>query len=150
MTCAFFTANHTSTTTMTNRRIQTTVCMRVSPLKLARYSTVQAKKNGGPAAAVDRSGLASSLVVVHALAQFLAGLEVRHVLARHLHLLAGLGVAPRSRRPVVQPERAEPADLDAIAGRERVRHRVQHRLDRQLGILGCQLAVARAQQLDEL
>src|SRR3954469_18081852 len=89
-------------------------------------------------------GLPSSLVVIHALAQLLARLEVRHVLARDLHLLAGLGVAPRSRRPVVQPEAADPADLDAIAGREGVRHRVQHRLDRQLRVLRSELAVARA------
>src|SRR5438270_7499827 len=39
---------------------------------------------------------------IHPLAQLFPGLEVRDVLLRHLHLFPRLGVAPCSRRPVVQ------------------------------------------------
>src|ERR1700694_574493 len=49
---------------------------------------------------------------VDPLAQFLSRLEVRHALLRHLLLLARLRIAASARRPVVQPEAAEAADLD--------------------------------------
>src|SRR5689334_23690064 len=90
------------------------------------------------------------LVVIHPLPQLLARLEMRDVFARHLHLLARLRVAPRPRGTVVQPEAAEPADLDAIARRQCLGHGVEHRLDRELRVLRSELAMARAQQLDEL
>src|SRR5688572_26192592 len=139
MSCRFLTANHTSTSTIASRKIHTSACIQRLP-----------KKTAGHVAARRLRCCRSTLVIVHPLAQLLAGLEVRHVLARHLHLFPGLGVAPRAGRPVIEPEAPEPADLDAIAGRQRLRHGVQHRLDRELGVLRCQLAVARAQQLDEL
>ena len=48
------------------------------------------------------------------LAQVLARLEVRHMLARQGNGLAGLGIAPLARRPEVQREAAKAADLDAL------------------------------------
>src|SRR5699024_6368036 len=50
---------------------------------------------------------------IDALAQFLAGFEMRHVLARQRHRVAALGVSPHAWRTVVQRETAETADLDA-------------------------------------
>ena len=52
--------------------------------------------------------------------QFLAGLEVGHLLRRHVHLVAGLRVAPLARLPLAQPEAAEPPQLDLLAALQRV------------------------------
>src|SRR3954454_9417039 len=95
-----------------------------------------------------RRGLLGRLV--DALAQLLAGLEMGYVLLRHLHLLAGFGVAAGARRPVVQAEAAEAADLDAIAGEQRLRHRVEDHLDRVFRVLRHQLRVALRQPRDQL
>src|SRR5664279_5104112 len=84
------------------------------------------------------------------LAQFLARLEMRDELLRNLYLLAGLGIASGARRPVVQAEAAEPADLDAFALREGLAHRVEDHLDRKLGILGYQLRKLRREAVDQL
>src|SRR4051812_27849912 len=95
------------------------------------YAVAAARKKKRKAEACRRCAwkMRSStlFVIVHPLAQLLACLEVRHVLARDLHLLSGLRIAAGSGRTVVQAEAAEAADLDAVAGRERLRHRVQHR-----------------------
>src|SRR5687768_3348872 len=90
------------------------------------------------------------LLEIHALAKLLARLEVRNVLLRHQHLLAGLRIAPGPRRPVVEAEAAEPADLDALAFREAFGHRVEDHLDRKLGVLGDQLRKLRGQAVDQL
>src|SRR5258706_5458886 len=87
---------------------------------------------------------------VDPLAQLLAGLEVRHVLLRHLHLLARLGIAAGARRAVVEAEAAETADLDAVAGEQRVGHGVENHLDGVLGILRHQLRVALREARNEL
>src|SRR5579864_3958791 len=63
-------------------------------------------------------------VEIDAFPQFLSRLEVRHILFGHLDLLARLRIAPGPRRPIIQAEAAEPADLDALALREAFRHRV--------------------------
>src|ERR1700704_6184555 len=72
---------------------------------------------------------------IDALAQLLARLEVWHVLLGYLHLVAGLRIASGSRGTIVQPETAEPADLDALPFREALGHRVEDHLDRELGVL---------------
>src|SRR5690348_3680034 len=82
--------------------------------------------------------------------QFLPRLEMRHVLLGHLHLLARLRIASGARRPVVQAEAAEPADLDALALREALGHRVEDHLHRQFGILGNQLRKLRREAVDQL
>src|SRR6185436_18802510 len=86
---------------------------------------------------------------VDALAQLLAGLEVRHVLFRDVHFLAGLRIAADARRPVIQAEAAEPADLDAMAVEQRVRHRIQDHLHRVLRVLRHQLRVTLCQPRDQ-
>src|SRR5690606_35100761 len=83
------------------------------------------------------------------LAQFLARLEVRHVLARQRHRLAGLGVAAHARRPVVQRKTAESTDLDALAGGKRASHHLQQRLDGKVHVLGLQVRLAACQDLDQ-
>src|SRR6185503_860811 len=87
---------------------------------------------------------------IHALAQFLARLEVRHVLRRHLHLFPRLGVAPGARRPVIQAETAETPDLDALTLGQALPHGVQDHLHRELRILRHQLRIASRQLRDQL
>ena len=55
------------------------------------------------------------ILLLTLLAQCLAGLEMRHVLARQRDGLAGLGVASHARRAIVQRETAESANLDTLA-----------------------------------
>src|SRR6266581_9297195 len=88
--------------------------------------------------------------MVHAFAQFLAGLEMRHILGGNEHLLAGLRVAPGARRPVIEGEAAEAADLDAVAAGQCRRHRIEDHLHRVVGILRRQLREARGQTADQL
>src|SRR5262245_22208857 len=95
-------------------------------------------------------GSCSTLLEVDAFAQFLAGLEVRDMLLGHLHAFAGLGIAPRPRRPVVQAEAAEAADLDPLALGQTVGHGVQDHLHREFGVLGYQLRELRRQAVDQL
>src|SRR5690349_10766424 len=73
--------------------------------------------------------------VVDPLAQVLARLEVRNVLAGERNGLAGLRIATLAGRPEVQREAAEAANLDALAGRQRVAHDLQELLDGQLDVL---------------
>src|SRR4051794_16264988 len=54
-----------------------------------------------------RAQVASIFLQVHALAQLLAGFEMRNILRRHLHFLAGLGIASGARGPIIQSEAAE-------------------------------------------
>src|ERR1700687_308699 len=110
--------------------------------KKCRYSTVldawlgssareekrQARGSNSAVFRIVPGRAALALVVIHPFAQFLTCLEVRDVLTRYLHLLAGLGIAAGAWRPVVQTETTEAADLDAVTGGERVRHGIQHRL----------------------
>src|SRR5207245_3180722 len=73
------------------------------------------KANGGtssmPPSACRRPRL---LFLIVPLAQFLAGFEMRHELLRHVHPLARFRIAADARRPVIQPETPEAADLDAL------------------------------------
>src|SRR5690606_8237719 len=87
--------------------------------------------------------------VADLLAQFLAGLEMRHVLARKGHGLAGLRVAADARRTVMQREAAEAPDLDALAGSQRTGHHFQQRLDGEVDVLGLQVRLAAGQDLDQ-
>src|ERR1700736_2226265 len=87
--------------------------------------------------------------LVHALAQVLAGLEVRDVLARERHRLAGLGVASLARRAGMEGEAAEAADLDALSLGERIAHDLQNLLQRELNILRRQMLLLGGDDLDE-
>src|SRR5690606_5020789 len=95
-----------------------------------------------PADGAIADGIVSA--VIDPLAQILAGLEMRHVLARQRHRLAGLGIAPLPWRTKVQREAAEATDLDATALSQRVAHDLQDLLHRQLDILGGQMFLLRS------
>src|SRR5512141_2904555 len=84
---------------------------------------------------------ASRLGIIHPLAQFLAGFEVRYVLRRYLNLVAGLGVAPQARWTIVQSKTAETTDLDTSAVRQGRRHAIKDHFHGQLCILAEQLCV---------
>src|SRR6266496_943832 len=102
------------------------------------------KRNGGtasmPPSACRRPSL---LFLIDPLAQFLARLEMRHELLRHVHPLPRFRIAADARRPVVQPETPEAADLDALPLHQALRHRVQDHLDGEFGILGDELRITR-------
>src|SRR4051812_10804597 len=83
------------------------------------------------------------------LAQLLAGLEVRHVLLRHVHLLARLRIPAGARRPVIQAEAAEAADLDAMAAEQALRHRIEDHLHGVLGVLRHELRIALREPRDQ-
>jgi hypothetical protein len=67
--------------------------------------------------------------------EFLAGLEVRHLLRRDVHLVARLRVAPLARLAAAQPEAPEPAQLDLLAAVQRVDDALEDRVDDDLGVL---------------
>src|SRR2546428_12240670 len=102
--------------------------------------TTSSKANGGtssmPPSACRRPKL---LFLIDPLAQFLAGFEMRHELLRHVHPLARFRIAADARRPMIQPETPEAADLDALPFDQTLRHRIQDHLDGEFGILGDEL-----------
>ena len=67
---------------------------------------------------------------VDALAQILAGLEVRNVLAGQRNGFSGLWISADSRWPEVQGKTAKPPDFNALAPRKGITHQVQQMLDR--------------------
>ena len=67
--------------------------------------------------------------------QFLARLEVRHLLRRNVHLVARLRVAPLARLAPPQPEAAEPAQLDLLAAVQRVDDALEDGVDDDLRVL---------------
>src|SRR5438552_5739180 len=97
-----------------------------------------------------RCDRASALLEVDAFSQFLAGLEMRDVLFRHLDPLAGLGVASGAGRPVVEAEAAEAADLDSLPLGQAFGHGVEDHLHRDFGVFGYQLRELRRQAADQL
>src|SRR5690348_9415293 len=83
-------------------------------------------------------------------AQFLAGLEMRHVLAGQRDLGSGLGIAAHARRAEMQREAAEAADFDALAAGQGQAHLFHHVLDRQFHVVERQMALARGQGFYQL
>src|ERR1700712_5841003 len=73
-------------------------------------------------------------LAIHGFPQGLARLEVGHQLFRDGDLLARARVAAHARRAPADRETAEAADLDAVPARERVGHRIENGLDRELGV----------------
>src|ERR1017187_2283009 len=92
---------------------------------------------------------ARALIRVHALTQFLAGLEVRNELLRHLDPVARFRIPARTRRAIIQPESAEAANFDALALDQTQGHGIEYGLDRELGVLGNQLRIASRQPADQ-
>src|SRR5690606_34084937 len=94
-------------------------------------------------------GVAAAGALIHPFAQFLARLEVRDQLGRHVHFFTGLRVAPHARLAPRQGKAAEAADFDALALGQRIGHRVQDRLDCKVHVASRQLRVAARQHGDE-
>src|SRR3989454_1691629 len=83
------------------------------------------------------------LFLIDPLAQFLAGFEMRNEFLGYVDPLARFRIAADARRPMIQPETPEPADLDALPLDQALRHRIQDHLDREFGILGDELRITR-------
>src|SRR5438105_3477573 len=66
-----------------------------------------------------RASLDLAQNLVDQLLQFFPRLEVRNLLGRHFHFLAGLGVAAGARFAAAEAEAAESAQLDFLSGPER-------------------------------
>src|SRR5712691_5493335 len=108
------------------------------------------KQNGGTSSMPPPARRRPSLLfLVDPLAQLLARLEVRDVFLRHVDLLARFRIAADARRPVIEPEAAEAADLDALGLHQALRHRVQDHLDRIFGVLCDELRIARREPRDQ-
>src|SRR5512136_2028405 len=109
--------------------------MRFAAACRTRPSLSRAQSSTGATAARSlgdgRHALARGGRLVDPLAQVVARLEVRHVLAGEGDRFAGLGVASLARRPEVQAEAAKTADLDPLPLRQRVAHDLEDLLDRQ-------------------
>ena len=75
---------------------------------------------------------------------------MRNVLARERDRLTGLGITALPRRPEVQRERAEAANLDAVSRRQSIAHDLEDLLERELHILGWQVFLFRRDDLYEL
>src|ERR1700733_1473929 len=88
--------------------------------------------------------------MVQPVAQLLAGLEERDVLLADRNAVAGARVAPDARVAALHRERAETAQLDAVAARQRRRDLVEDRGDDDLDIALVQMRVALREPLDEL
>ena len=109
--------------------------------------------HGSPAARAAATGRLVAdrvrLSRIDPLAQILARLEMRNVLAGERDRLAGLRIAALARRTEMQREAAEAADLDALAAGERVAHDLEHLLDRELDVLRGQVLLLGGDDLDQ-
>src|SRR5438128_2742738 len=65
-------------------------------------------------------GLGRFRLAVDQFLELLARLEVRHLLRRDVHLVAGLRIAAFPRLALSQPEAAEPTQLDLLAAMQRL------------------------------
>src|SRR5687768_3070548 len=84
------------------------------------------------------------------LPQLLAGLEVRNVFGRYLHLLTGFRIASGAWRAVIQAEAPEAPDLDALTFGEAFRHRVQDHLHGEFSVFRDELWIARRELRNQL
>jgi hypothetical protein len=78
--------------------------------------------------------LARSIEAIDASLHHIGRLEHHDQTRLDRHLDTGLGVAPNTRRAVVQRETAKTTDLNTITSRERLRHLLEHGLNCQLNI----------------
>src|ERR1022692_2601288 len=103
------------------------------------------------AASLERGrGLAGSCIgsrrrggTVHHVFQFLARLEIRDLLGRHLDARAGLRIASDARLALPRSETAETANLDLLAGAQRTHDTVKNGLYDDLGFFPRHLDYAR-------
>src|SRR5712692_1175803 len=92
---------------------------------------------------------AASAGTIEALAHFLAGLEERHALLVDRYVRAGARVAAGARRPMLDRERAEAAQLDTVAARERVDDFAEDRVDDVLDVALIKVRILRGDTLDQ-
>jgi hypothetical protein len=72
--------------------------------------------------------------LIEALAELFTHRKVRDATLRHLDLLSGLRISPRSRLASFHREAPEPANLDPLLALERMEHRFEHSLDDGLNV----------------
>src|SRR3546814_16626062 len=72
---------------------------------------------------------------VDTFAHFLARLEMRYSLRRNLYRLAGLGIAPDTRRTMMQCKTADSADFDTLIARPHIDDLIQNEFPGKLPIL---------------
>src|SRR5205823_4124266 len=80
---------------------------------------------------------------INELLELLARLEVRHLLRRHVDLVARLRVPALARFPFAQAEAAKAPQLDFLAAVQRVDDALEHRVDDDLGVFLGQIGHAR-------
>src|SRR5579884_1413437 len=85
-----------------------------------------------------RRGRGGIVAGVYQVFEFLAGLEERNFLGRHLDAVAGLGVAPDAGFALARTEAAKAADLDLIAGAQRAHDAVEDGLDDDFAVIAGQ------------
>src|SRR6185312_10589006 len=77
---------------------------------------------------------------IHQIAKLFGRLEVRHALGRHLHSLPSLRIAPNPRIPLPYTERPKAANLDLVAGLQRMDHGIEDRLNNDLAVAPRQIS----------
>src|SRR5256885_1565686 len=75
------------------------------------------------------TGRGSCVNNIDQILQFLAGLKERNLLRRHVDLGSGLGVTADARLAFPRAETAEAADLNLVAGAQRMNDAVEDRVD---------------------
>src|SRR5689334_21332851 len=89
-------------------------------------------------------------VLVDALAQFLARLEMRYVLARQGDRRTGLRIAAHARRTKMQGNTAEAANFDAFAIGQCLAHLLHYAFHRQFHVVEREVVLARSERFDQL
>jgi hypothetical protein len=88
-------------------------------------------------------------VQVDAFAQLLAWFEMRNVLARQCHSIAGFGITTHPRRPMMQRKAAKTAHLDTLTMSQCMAHLFDHALDGHLDVSERKVGLAPGQRLDQ-
>src|SRR5271154_6059158 len=92
----------------------------------------------------------ATILMVQPVAELLAGLEEGDVLLADRHTIAGARVTADARITLFDRERAETAQLNAVAARQRRCDFIEDRGDDDLDIALVQMGIAPRQPLDEL
>src|SRR5262245_55134704 len=101
-------------------------------------------------AVTNLRSMTSCARAVEAFAHFLAGLEERHRLLLHRDVGAGARIAPGPGRTILDGERSEAAQLDAVAARHRGDDLAKNGIDDVLDVALVEMRVLRGDALHEL
>jgi hypothetical protein len=74
-------------------------------------------------------GILTSVAILTVILEFLPGLKANSLSRRDGHFFTGAGIAPDPAFAWLNDENAKPPQLDSIAAREGVLHRIEERLD---------------------